>query len=97
MVHLYFSISLTLSCPMNLKLFPLDNQTCSLQMGSCKYTFHLKVLAGILSLRLGSALVSLSCFAFDVLTKSQHLPVLCYDFISDNIALADYTDELIIQ
>lgn len=27
-------ISLTLSCPMNLKLFPLDNQTCSLQMGS---------------------------------------------------------------
>lgn len=30
-------ISLTLSCPMNLKLYPLDKQTCSLRMASCKY------------------------------------------------------------
>lgn len=29
-------ISLTLSCPMNLKLYPLDKQTCSLRMASCK-------------------------------------------------------------
>ncbi|XP_032785554.2 glutamate-gated chloride channel [Daphnia magna] len=31
-------ISLTLSCPMNLKLFPLDRQTCSLSMGSYGWT-----------------------------------------------------------
>lgn len=30
-------ISLTLACPMNLKLYPLDRQTCSLRMASCKY------------------------------------------------------------
>ena len=30
-------VSLTLSCPMNLKLFPLDWQTCSLAMASCKF------------------------------------------------------------
>lgn len=29
-------ISLTLSCPMNLKLYPLDRQMCSLLMISCK-------------------------------------------------------------
>jgi glutamate receptor, anionic len=34
--HLSRSISLTLSCPMNLKLYPLDRQTCSLLMISCK-------------------------------------------------------------
>nr|ACT09139.1 glutamate-gated chloride channel [Plutella xylostella] len=31
-------ISLTLSCPMNLKLYPLDKQTCSLRMASCGWT-----------------------------------------------------------
>lgn len=30
-------ISLTLACPMNLKLYPLDKQTCSLRMASCKF------------------------------------------------------------
>lgn len=30
-------ISLTLACPMNLKLYPLDRQICSLRMASCKY------------------------------------------------------------
>ena len=34
---LYCRISLTLSCPMDLKLYPLDKQTCSLKMASCKY------------------------------------------------------------
>lgn len=29
-------ISLTLACPMNLKLYPLDRQVCSLRMASCK-------------------------------------------------------------
>lgn len=32
-------ISLTLSCPMNLKLYPLDRQVCSLRMASCKFLF----------------------------------------------------------
>ncbi|XP_063382900.1 glutamate-gated chloride channel isoform X5 [Cydia fagiglandana] len=31
-------ISLTLSCPMNLKLYPLDKQTCSLRMASYGWT-----------------------------------------------------------
>lgn len=31
-------ISLTLACPMNLKLYPLDRQVCSLRMASCKYS-----------------------------------------------------------
>ncbi|KAH1022955.1 hypothetical protein HUJ04_012256 [Dendroctonus ponderosae] len=31
-------ISLTLSCPMNLKLYPLDRQICSLRMASCEYS-----------------------------------------------------------
>lgn len=30
-------ISLTLACPMNLKLYPLDRQICSLRMASCKW------------------------------------------------------------
>lgn len=30
-------ISLTLACPMNLKLYPLDRQVCSLRMASCKW------------------------------------------------------------
>lgn len=36
-------ISLTLACPMNLKLYPLDRQVCSLRMASCKYSSELKV------------------------------------------------------
>ena len=29
-------ISLTLSCPMDLKLYPMDRQTCALKIASCK-------------------------------------------------------------
>ena len=32
-------VSLTLACPMNLKLYPLDRQKCSLRVASCKETF----------------------------------------------------------
>ncbi len=32
----YFRISLTLACPMNLKLYPMDRQTCSLKIASCE-------------------------------------------------------------
>ena len=31
-----FRISLTLSCPMDLKLYPLDRQQCELRIASCK-------------------------------------------------------------
>lgn len=30
-------ISLVLSCPMNLKFYPLDKQICSILMASCEY------------------------------------------------------------
>lgn len=30
-------ISLTLACPMDLKYYPLDLQTCFIKMGSCKW------------------------------------------------------------
>ena len=33
----YFSITVTLSCVMKLEKYPFDNQTCGIQMGSCKF------------------------------------------------------------
>ena len=36
MVLFSIRVSLTLSCPMNLKLYPLDRQTCPMQIASCK-------------------------------------------------------------
>ena len=32
-------ISLVLSCPMDLKYYPLDKQICSIKMASCKYNW----------------------------------------------------------
>ena len=31
-------VSLTLSCPMNLKMYPLDTQKCPMQIASCKFS-----------------------------------------------------------
>ena len=31
-----FRISLTLACPMNLKLYPLDRQKCEMRIASCE-------------------------------------------------------------
>ena len=42
MVLFSIRVSLTLSCPMNLKLYPLDRQTCPMQIASCK--LKLKIL-----------------------------------------------------
>lgn len=33
-----FRLTLTLSCPMDLKNFPMDVQTCIMQLESCEYT-----------------------------------------------------------
>ena len=33
----HFRISLTLACPMDLKLYPLDRQECEMRIASCKY------------------------------------------------------------
>ena len=30
-------VSLTLSCPMNLKMYPLDTQKCPMQIASCEW------------------------------------------------------------
>ena len=41
-----FRVSLTLSCPMTLELFPLDTQVCFLRVASCKCIFasiHLSI------------------------------------------------------
>jgi anionic glutamate receptor len=37
--HVLYSIriSLVLACPMDLKYYPLDQQTCSISMASCEY------------------------------------------------------------
>ena len=37
-------ISLTLSCPMHLKLYPMDRQTCALKIASCE-TFLAQIRA----------------------------------------------------
>ena len=33
-------VSLTLSCAMNLKLYPMDRQRCPMQIASCKYFIY---------------------------------------------------------
>lgn len=60
-------ISLTLACPMNLKLYPLDRQVCSLRMASCKYIVsymkllsiyeNLKILFGFFKQTVGQQLI----------------------------------------
>ena len=40
----FSSISLTLSCPMDLRLYPLDRQTCHLNMISCKFLLHFTII-----------------------------------------------------
>ena len=34
-----YRLTLKLECPMKLQKFPLDNQTCAINIGSCKFSF----------------------------------------------------------
>ena len=61
-------VSLTLSCPMNLKLFPLDWQTCSLAMVSCKYLI-ISVFFIYYSSTLGFVVFSSFCDALLMMKK----------------------------
>ena len=54
-IHSYFfsfRVSLTLSCPMTLELFPLDTQVCFLRVASCKYLSFASIQACNASLRI---------------------------------------------
>lgn len=35
--NVYFRLSLTLSCPMDLRNYPFDKQVCRIEMESCMY------------------------------------------------------------
>lgn len=43
-------ITLVLACPMDLKNFPMDVQTCIMQLESCKYALLVTMLGKIYSL-----------------------------------------------
>ena len=41
---LSYRLSITASCPMNLRSFPMDTQICSLDIESCKFDLNCKIL-----------------------------------------------------
>jgi hypothetical protein len=43
-LSIVYRISLTLACPMNLKLYPLDRQICSLRMASCEWWYNSELI-----------------------------------------------------
>jgi hypothetical protein len=47
MVLFSIPVSLTISCPMNLKLYPLDRQTCPMQISSCELKNGFLILKNI--------------------------------------------------
>ena len=40
-------VSLTLSCPMNLKLYPLDRQMCPMQIASCEWIWYKSIVCWV--------------------------------------------------
>lgn len=40
LLSLFSRLTLTLSCPMDLKNFPMDSQTCTMQLESCELVFQ---------------------------------------------------------
>ena len=62
-------ISLVLFCPMNLKYYPLDKQTCLIKMASCKWhTSSLSPLSLFLSLPLSSPFLLITTFIWHKLS-----------------------------
>lgn len=41
-------LSLVLACPMDLKYYPLDKQTCEIRMASCKSYIHILTVTSFL-------------------------------------------------
>lgn len=39
LLFLFSRLTLVLSCPMDLKNFPMDSQTCTMQLESCEFIF----------------------------------------------------------
>ena len=65
-------ISLTLACPMNLKLYPLDRQVCSLRMASCKFSSDIQWK------RKKTHIFTGSCVSFSILTSNLILLLLLH-------------------
>ena len=41
--YFFLSLTLKLECPMKLQKFPLDNQTCTINIGSCKIFYFYNI------------------------------------------------------
>ena len=55
-------VSLTLSCPMNLKLYPLDTQTCPMQIASCEGRLEIFQILKIKLFKMAGLLMILCIF-----------------------------------
>ena len=60
-------VSLTVACSMHLALFPLDKQTCSLDVASCKYIdlIYYHKLHAVYSGCQMKVKLNINCFSFD--------------------------------
>ena len=79
-----YRISLTLACPMNLKLYPLDRQICSLRMASCEWWYSSEL-----------ALTDLNWIYF-VFSKCKRLQNHWIQYMSKKNILIKYTRDISI-
>ena len=80
-------VSLICSCTMHLALFPLDEQTCHLNVASCKY-FHC-FFSNIISFRIQNFQVS-GCSRKKISTKQKISDELAFSFFEKIIQLVYY-------